>query len=130
MPVIGFLGSASSGTFADRMRKARAAVGTSLLRPYAMAIFGALALWLGLGSALAQGRYDDPRTAEGWAWPQIERSEMVDLNERCRTLALDPKDEDDARWRDDCRKLSTRFLQDLLTRAPWREAIPSREFRS
>ena len=23
-----------------------------------------------------------------------------------------------------CRKLSARFLQDLLTRAPWREAVP------
>src|SRR5258708_20299604 len=88
------------------------------------AIFGASALVLGFGPALAQGPYDDPNTAEGWALPQIERSEMADFNERCGTPALDPKDESDARWRDDCRKLSARFLQDLLTRAPWREAIP------
>jgi hypothetical protein len=26
--------------------------------------------------------------------------------------------------RKDCRKLSARFLEDLLTRAPWREAVP------
>ena len=84
-----------------------------------------LAIWLGLGSALAQEPYRDPNTAEGWALPQIERSEMADFNERCNTPALDPNDEKDARWRDDCRTLSARFLQDLLTRSPWREAIPS-----
>ena len=84
-----------------------------------------LAIWLGLGSALAQEPYRDPNTAEGWALPQIERSEMADFNERCNTPALDPNDEKDVRWRDDCRTLSARFLQDLLTRSPWREAIPS-----
>ena len=88
------------------------------------AIFGASALVLGFGPALAQGPYDDPNTAEGWALPQIARSEMADFNERCGTPALDPKDENDARWDGDCRKLSVRFLQDLLTRPPWREAIP------
>jgi hypothetical protein len=62
-----------------------------------MAIFGALAIWLGLGPALAQERYRDPNTAEGWALPQIERSEMADFNERCNTPALDPNDEQDAR---------------------------------
>lgn len=70
------------------MCKARGAFGALLLRPCAMAIFGGLAITLGLGSSLALGPYDDPQTAEGWAWPQIERSEMADFNERCGTPAL------------------------------------------
>ena len=81
-------------------------------------------MWLGLGPAPAQEPYRDPNTAEGWALPQIERSEMADFNERCNTPELDARDEQDARWREDCRKLSARFLQDLLTRPPWREALP------
>jgi hypothetical protein len=83
-----------------------------------------LAVSLGLGSALAQEPYRDPNTAEGWALPQIERSEMADFNERCNTPALDPNDEKDERWRDDCRTLPARFLQDLLTRSPWRDGLP------
>ena len=96
-----------------------------LFHPNSTALFSVLAIWLGLGSALAQEPYRDPSTAEGWALPQIERNEMADFNERCNTPALDPNDEQDGRWRDDCRTLSARFLQDLLTRSPWREAIPS-----
>ena len=106
------------------MWKARVAFGASSLCPSAVMILPTLAIGLGLGSALAQGPYVDPKTAEGWAWAQIERSEAADFNERCNTVALDPKDEKDTRWGDECRKLSARFLQDLLTRAPWREATP------
>jgi hypothetical protein len=108
------------------MRKAHGADGALSLRLCALTIPGALAilLLLGLGPISAQGLYDDPSTAEGWAWPQIQRSEMADFNERCHTPELDPKDDADARWGDDCRNLPARFLQDLLTRAPWREGVP------
>ena len=106
------------------MWKARGGFGAVLFCPYATAFLSAMAIWLGLGSALAQEPYDDQSTAEGWAWPQIKRSEMADFNERCNTPTLEPNDEQDARWRDDCRTLSGRFLQDLLTQSPWREAIP------
>jgi uncharacterized protein YjbI with pentapeptide repeats len=106
------------------MWKARHVFGALRLRLYAMAIFGTLATWLWLGSAMARELYDDPKIAEGWAWSQIKRGEMADFNKRCHTPALDPKDEKDTRWSDECRQLSARFLQDLLTRAPWREATP------
>lgn len=97
-----------------------------MFRPCSIAIFSALAILLGPGSAPAQELYRDANTAEGWALPQIERAEMADFNERCNTPALDPNDDkQDERWRDDCRTLSARFLQDLLARSPWREAIPA-----
>ncbi|HKA75013.1 MAG TPA: hypothetical protein VKE26_24625 [Xanthobacteraceae bacterium] len=107
------------------MWKARDAFGALWLRPCGMVICGALAIWSGLGAALAEGSYDDPNTAEGWAWPQIERGEMPDFNERCGTPALDARDEKDPRWREECRRLPARFLQDLLTQPPWRDAIPA-----
>ena len=112
------------------MPKLPGAIRTLSPRRYPLALLG-LALWLGLGArdpAVARGPYGDVKTAEGWVWSQIKQGKPADFNERCGTKPpLDPKNEDDARWRDGCRNLSARCVEDLLTRCRGRRRCRSLE---
>ena len=98
-----------------------------------MALVSAGVVWLGLGAldpAPARTAHDDFETAaERWAWSQIKQGGIADFNKHCGTPQLDPNDEKDTRWQDDCRNLPSRFLQDLLARAPWREQVPDKGVR-
>jgi hypothetical protein len=70
--------------------------------------------------ASAADPYDDAATPEGWAYSQIMAGERADFDKHCGTeFPLD-----DARWGGNCRTVSSRFVTDLLTRAPMREAVP------
>jgi hypothetical protein len=84
----------------------------------------ALCIVLSSSLASARGTYEDTSTAEGWAWSRIRRNEPADLNQKCGTPRLDPKDEQNARWKDNCRKLTAKFLHDLMTQSTLREATP------
>jgi hypothetical protein len=107
------------------MWNAKSAFGILSLRRHSLAFMGALALWLGLGLlelALARAAYDG-MTPEEWARSQIMQGKPADFDQRC-----DPKqppldfrhNEGDPRWWTECRKLSARFLQKLLTEVPSR----------
>jgi uncharacterized protein YjbI with pentapeptide repeats len=110
------------------MSKTRSGFLTLSPRRCPPALIGALVLLLGLGSAdlaPARGRYDDVKTAEGWAWSRIEKGEVADFNKHCGiNPPFNSKKLESSSWQNTCRKLSSRFLEDLLTQEPWRDAVP------
>jgi hypothetical protein len=67
-------------------------------------------------------------TTEQWIWQRLRAGETADLNTRCG-VTLDPRANDDARWRDPCRQVSARFLEWLLTGPDWRVAPAHRGVR-
>ena len=73
-------------------------------------------------SALAKSPYDNPATAEGWAWVRIKEGQAADFNKRCKTDALDARTNDEKTeksWQDNCRRLDAKFLVDVLTSMRW-----------
>ncbi len=70
-------------------------------------------------------KWTDP---EEWAWTQICEGQIANFNEHLNE-ELDPRNPDhDDEWADD-RMLSSRFLETILLREPFRGAIPRRGVR-
>jgi hypothetical protein len=114
------------------MSKARRAFLAVLRCQYPMTLLGACVICLGLGAldvTLARTAHDDFKTAaERWAWSQIKQGEVADFNKHCGTTnpPLDPKKDEKGRWWNPCRTIRSRFLEDMLTRSPRREQVPSK----
>jgi hypothetical protein len=86
-----------------------------------------LALGAAPGPVAPGGGWTD---ADAWAWTRLQAGATADFNaaDRCGSAA-DPADATDPRWRDACRAVSARFVGDVLTRAPWRDALPRQGFQ-
>jgi len=94
-------------------------------RRWSASLLTALVLCLGADERIAaQAPYANEQTPEGWAWAQIKQGKEANLNDRCNTPALDPRAENDGRWTDGCRRISSAFLVDVLTNEPWRGQVP------
>ncbi|EGJ51743.1 hypothetical protein [Desulfocurvibacter africanus] len=61
---------------------------------------------------------------EQWAWEQIVSGNVADFNTYCN----EPPEWLE-RWRNPCRMVSARFIEDALTKAPWKAAIPHQGLR-
>jgi hypothetical protein len=62
-------------------------------------------------SGLSPAAHGEVQSAEDWAWEQIRTGKVADFDAQCGEL--DPKT--DAGWGDACRRISSQFLQDVLT---------------
>jgi hypothetical protein len=89
-------------------------------------IAAAFWLWSGLLASFAIAEsYDDIATPDGWAWSQIKLGQAADFSQRCPVYRFEEKMLEDVSWQNECRKLSARLIEDLLTKVPWRESVPA-----
>jgi hypothetical protein len=68
--------------------------------------------------------------AEVWAWDRVQAGRVADFHQRegC-SGPLDPRNGEDTRWNGECRQIRAVFIEQVLTRKPWRDALPSQGLR-
>jgi hypothetical protein len=68
---------------------------------------------------------------EKFVWSKLLEGKTADLDDadNCPDGRPTPRDDHDPRWKNDCRKIHASFLDDVLTRKPWRDAIPHQGVR-
>src|SRR5271156_5228525 len=63
--------------------------------------------------------------AEQFVWDKIRYGLPANLDGNCDgSYHPDVSDDSNPLWKTECRSLSGKFLESLLTRLPWKEAIP------
>ena len=70
---------------------------------------------------------NDWSATEQWVWHQLSQGNAayLDENPSCKGETHPaPTDDKDPRWKNPCREIRASFLHDVLTRAPWQEALP------
>ncbi len=71
---------------------------------------------------MARASRGELTAAEAWAWSQIRLGSPADFNQDCNTPSLDPKKEEDVRWKAARREVSSHFVENMLTREPQQDA--------
>lgn len=84
----------------------------------------------------AQPSCQDRSAAECWVWEQVQSGKVADLGEHCKQQKqlnaredLDPRDTEEARWRDPCRAIGATFIKRMLTEEPWRNVLGHQSLR-
>lgn len=90
-----------------------------------------LLVWLLPVLAVAQPAvpgFPDATDTERWVWQELRAGRIANLDARCGAT-LDPRNDKELRWREECRRLRASFLEWLLTSNGWRAAPAHRGVR-
>jgi len=84
-------------------------------------LMGPVLTWF--APANAQALYSDETKPDGWAWAHLQHDEMADLNRRCPDGRTSVSSRPDVDWDNDCRKITAKFITDIVTDPQLRNRI-------